>query len=70
LFDLDAGHGGLLFALRAGRILKLGTEPADDAAPFLLGALGVQRYEAFEDLFVRQIVRPASVKRSRASSKR
>jgi|GEM_PF-4550590 len=41
------------------RILKLGTEPADDAAPFLLGAFGVQGHEAFEDLFVRQIVRPS-----------
>jgi hypothetical protein len=30
--DLDAGHGGLPFALRAGRSLKLGTERADDAA--------------------------------------
>jgi uncharacterized protein YjbI with pentapeptide repeats len=49
-FDLDAGHGGLLFALRAGRILKLGTEPADDARPFRLGALGVQRHEALEVL--------------------
>jgi hypothetical protein len=37
-FDIDAGHGGLLFHLSAGRILN---GASGCAAPFLLGALGV-----------------------------
>jgi hypothetical protein len=43
---------------RPSGILEVGAEPADEAALFLLGAFAVQRDQAFENLFIREIVGP------------
>ena len=41
------------------RVLEFGAQPADEPAPLLGRALGVQRHQAFQNLFVAEVVRPA-----------
>ena len=48
-----------LFRLVAGRVLEVGTQPANQAALFFGGAFGVEGDQTFEDFFVGQRDRPA-----------
>ena len=49
VFGFGEGHGDL-GGRAAGGVLELGAEPADEAALFLLGPLGVERDQFLEDL--------------------